>query len=256
LKVCEKFKTVTPKSGVGAAFLAAFLLVVPVQAADPFQAAVEAYDREAFAESISRFEEMVSAGYRSPELFFNLGNAYYRSGDLGRSVLNYHRALWLAPRDREARHNAEFVMREADAIATSYGFAARQLHRLSFPEWVAVGVAVWWLLAILLLLRLRGRDPGGAALAVVSVLLVFSALGIWEGWRLKVLPEVVVIQPNQEALFAPLEGSMAHLSLPPGSRVRVVSEMDGWYRVQVDTKTGWIKKSAVATVPVTGRVIN
>jgi hypothetical protein len=141
-------------------------------------------------------------------------------------------------------------MREGDAMAGSVGYWPRLLRQLRWSEWIGWAVGLWWLAAIVLILRIRSGARVDPALGTVAVGLAIALLGVWDGWRLHMRPEVVVLQPNQEALFAPLDGSTAHFALPPGSVARLDAEMDGWYRIQIDKKIGWIRNAAVDRVPL------
>ena len=74
-----------------------------------WKSAEEAYATGDFAGAARHYESLVSSGASSPSLFYNLGNAYYRGGNIGKAVLNYERALKLDPSDADARHNLELA---------------------------------------------------------------------------------------------------------------------------------------------------
>src|SRR5215510_10060954 len=75
-----------------------------------------AYAARHFPDAIKEYETLVSTGQWNPALFYDLGNAYYRTGDLGRSILNYERALALNPNQAEARANLQLVRDQARAL--------------------------------------------------------------------------------------------------------------------------------------------
>ena len=72
-------------------------------AAPSFTKANSLYDAGNFSAAAATYQQEIHAGHYSSDLFFNLGNTYYRLGDLGRAVINYQRALLLEPRHAEAR---------------------------------------------------------------------------------------------------------------------------------------------------------
>src|SRR5919197_1709802 len=75
------------------------------QPAADFTKATQEYAQGHFKEAISGYEALVRAGQLSANLFYDLGNAYFRTGDFGRAILNYERALALEPHHPEAQAN-------------------------------------------------------------------------------------------------------------------------------------------------------
>src|SRR5690348_13772181 len=96
-----------------AAFLACFILAITTGfAADisaGFDSANKLYEQGKFADAASAYEKLVQTGSVSPVLYFNLGNAYFKSGQLGHALAAYHRAEQLAPRYPDVRANLRFV---------------------------------------------------------------------------------------------------------------------------------------------------
>src|SRR5688500_8608937 len=68
-----------------------------------------AYMTGDYETSQSLYETIIQAGFRDFRVYFNLGNAYYQSGDLGRALLNYRRAQEISPRDTDLRNNLVLV---------------------------------------------------------------------------------------------------------------------------------------------------
>ena len=107
------------KKGVSAAAAApviALLLVLPLgaRAAENYpdslwQAGVEAYAAGQFEDALQDWSDVEATGLRSRELYYNLGNAYFKTGQTARAILNYERALRLDPSDADIRYNLEFA---------------------------------------------------------------------------------------------------------------------------------------------------
>lgn len=217
---------------------------------DRFLRAAEAYDAERYGEAIAHYEQLLSAGLRAPELYFNLANAYYRAGDRARAILHYKNAEHLAPRDADIQHNLLFAIQQADAAYAPPALPARWLRKLSLPEWIALAVIAWWLTALYVCRALwpsAGRGWGFTA-SVAVVLLMISLAGTHHWLRFRLNPEVVIIEPRQEALFAPFDRAIAHFTLPPGSIARIDSSAEDWYKVRVGDNDGWIRQAVAAPV--------
>ncbi len=229
------------------------LLTVMTHADEPnvrFIEAAQAYDSHEYDSAIELYATLIRDGFIEPELFFNAGNAYYRVGKIGLAVLHYKKALLLAPRSADIQHNLQYVQATHGAMTPNISWTARLLRKYSLDEWIAVAVASWWLSALSIVLLLQqGKRRGKSLMAILLVsMLGISLLGIYHWMRLDFRPEIVVVKPNQDALFAPLPGSTAHFALTEGSIGRVDAQRNGWYRVEVRGKKGWIEQSAVEAV--------
>jgi len=216
-----------------------------------FLEAGKAYDEGQVDEAIGLYNQLVEQGYASTELFYNLGNAYFKSGRIGPAVLNYRRAWYYAPRDPDIRANLRFALQSAGATGPSVHAFMKPFIRLSRTAWIALATAFYWLAfiaAALFILAARHRRILLRVLVVFGVLLATSLAGVLTWTGLCSRPELVIMNGRHEALFAPLEGSTAHFALPEGSIVRQVEENGDWTKVKSGKRDGWIKRSACEPV--------
>lgn len=214
------------------------------------------YAEGKFADAVASYEAAVGRGEYSANLFYNLADAYYRTGDRGRAMLNYQRALLLEPRHTEAAANLAFVRGRTPASATAEdGFAGR----LDADAWtwaaagggwlavVALGTAVW---------RRRGRW------LFLPLGLVGVAVGAAAGWALYRLDagaknpaRAVVLLDETRVLYSPADNSKAVSVLTAGGEVRVLSAQGAWDYVQLgDGSRGWVAADRVEkVVPLAAR---
>ena len=92
-----------------------------------FTKANEEYAQGHFTEAISGYEALVRAGQWSANLFYDLGNAYFRTGEFGRAILNYERALALERHHPEATANLQIARDEAHALELQQSWPERHL---------------------------------------------------------------------------------------------------------------------------------
>ena len=79
--------------------------------------AVALYEEGKFELALESWQKIVESGYESPELYYNMGNAAFRSNSIGYSALYYEKALKLDPSMEDAAHNLEFLSRyKSDCI--------------------------------------------------------------------------------------------------------------------------------------------
>src|SRR5213596_3963306 len=114
------------------------------QADVEFAKANQEYAQGFFKEAISGYETLVRAGQWSANLFYDLGNAYFRTGDFGRAILNYKRALALEPHHPEADANLQIARDEARALEMQESWPERYLQFASVNQYsTAASVAFW-----------------------------------------------------------------------------------------------------------------
>lgn len=213
----------------------------------------QAYDANRPADAVALYGKLVDQGCESKELYFNLGNAYFKIGKLGQAVLNYRRAWHIAPRDPDIQANLRFALQSTAAATPEYSTATRLLFKLSWSEWIALAIFAYWSSAIVLavLLVMRNHRVGlSRALTAFLALLILSAAGIVNGYMARRAPELVVIEPRQQALYAPLEGSKAYFALPEGSIVRLEEQSGTWLKVTTGPQSGYVQSKACTPVHI------
>src|SRR5919109_4713165 len=110
-----------------------------------FAKANQEYASGAFQSAIKDYEELVRSGQDAPNLFYNLGNAYFRKKDFGRAILNYERALALNRNFAEARANLRIAQDEARALELLVG-RSESFFSFANENQFAVGAAIaFWI---------------------------------------------------------------------------------------------------------------
>ena len=216
-----------------------------------FADAARAYDENRLPEAIAGWESLAAEGQALPEVLFNLGNAYYRNGNIGPAIRTYRRAQRLAPRDPDIRANLGFAAQAAGIALPVRQPVAALLLEASRGEWLVFASVAYWLLALALavwILWPRFRFATRPAAAVAATLLLVALAGLWIHRDLRREPEAVVMLPGQKVLSSPLETATPLLALPEGSIVRQLENRGNWIEVRSDAVRGWLPAAAVAPV--------
>ena len=191
------------------------------------------------------------------EVFYNLGNAYFREGKIGLAVLNYERARRLTPRDRDLLTNLEFANRAIEyEIKDKSNWYAKQIKKLLSrvtSEECAVLALTSYLLFIfgLLIAVLRNKKPiFGKAGALAFCLVVFCSLPIL--FKLSPLGsrnEAVVTNREAEVRYGPSATDRLAFRLVEGLKVVVKRRKGDWYLIELDDEqSGWIQESQLALI--------
>src|SRR5215469_18809288 len=118
-----------------------------------FAKANQEYAQGHFKDAISGYETLVRAGLWSANLFYDLGNAYFRTGDFGRAILNYERALALERHHPEATANLQIARDETRALEMDQSWSERYLRSTSNNQYTIVAAIAFWV-AVLCLIRI------------------------------------------------------------------------------------------------------
>ena len=211
-----------------------------------FQEAQAAYDAGQFDRAVSLYEQLEQQGQDNATVLFNKGNALYRLGRIGAAVAAYQRARYERPRDPDVRANINLVQQQVGALASEPDARARFFGHLSQREWRHLGTAAYWLAAGLgVLCALARARPLLQRAALVALAVALLSTGGWWHWQQFARhPEAIVVQPNVQALFAPMPGALVHFALPEGSRVSVRETSGAWRKIAVGRQEGWIAATA------------
>ena len=216
-----------------------------------FADAAKAYDENRLPDAIQGWRALVDEGQVQPETLFNLGNAYYRHGDLGEAILAYRRAQRLAPRDPDVRANLGFAAQSAGIELPARKPLAGLLLDFSRAEWRGFGAACFWLLAGALAVWIawpRFRFVARPAAAVLAALLLLALVGLALHRDLDRTPEGVVMAAGQKVLSSPLETATPLLAVPAGAIVRMRENRGTWIEVELGETRGWLPAAALAPV--------
>jgi tetratricopeptide (TPR) repeat protein len=238
-----------------------------------FARANEAYEAGDYSRAIDDYTRVLETGVAPPELFYNLGNAYYKESDLGRAVLWYERARRLAPRDPDLRENLALtrsLLRDKQLLAAEprWRQALFAWHRdTTTTESVAVASVLYAVLCLMGVLfvfretdfvsrvyakvsiaspgRLLGLDKAqDLGLAIAVVLLVggaFAYSAIEKVGAERSRAKGVVLAEEVSVFSGPSRDASVQFKVHEGTIVSVRDARPGWVRVDLPGDlTGWV----------------
>jgi hypothetical protein len=220
------------------------------------------YQDGAFEDALAGYLAIMDAGLENADLHYNLGNAYFKTGSLGRSILSYERALKLRPRDADAAANLALARSltadEIEPMPRFWLFSALSWWVSLLPRGVLVLLVVlaWGLLATGITVRILARTPGGRpwanwiAIGSLGGLAVFGATllardGIIGGaeWGV-VLAEEIAVQSAPSP-----EDDLTLFHVHEGTKVRLDQQTDEWSEVVLeDGRVGWVLSGSLEAI--------
>lgn len=220
-----------------------------------------AYARQQYQQAIKDYEELLHDGV-SAELYYNLGNAYYRTDNTTRAVLNYERALLLAPGDGDIRFNLQMARSKTiDKITPeSEMFFVTWYHALvnimSVDGWartalVSFALAIVLALAYLFSARIWVRKVGFfGGLAFIAVFILANLFAYQQRQELVNRTGAIIISSAVPVKSTPSKSGTDLFILHEGTKVEITDgTMRGWKEIRVaDGKEGWIETSKIEII--------
>jgi tetratricopeptide (TPR) repeat protein len=235
---------------VSACFIAILCSAVSVassfaQAEGDFTKANQEYAQGHFKEAISGYEALVRAGQWSANLFYDLGNAYFRVGDFGRAILNYERALALERHHPEATANLQIARDEAHALELQQSWPERYLQFASVNQYSIAAAVAFWLAMFATVMLMFSRRRSAKLIATLIFCLLVSALAIYAAYTLERGSNgsalAIVTGKNVQARLATADTANSVLALPAGSEIKILSTRGDWiYAALSNNLRGWI----------------
>lgn len=214
-----------------------------------------------FAAAAALYERIAAEGLFSAKLYYNLANAYFRTGENTKAILYYNRALMLAPNDEDIRHNlaiAESLTKDSiDEVPEFFLKSWFRTVRNSLDErmWMALSLlffAAALALGVLFMLAVRtsSRKCGFyGMLAAVVLFIVTTSFAASQRRAMLDREQAIVMSTAAPVKSSPDRAATDLFVLHEGTKVRIVSTVDRWSEVVIaDGKKGWIETSKIERI--------
>ena len=224
-----------------------------------------AYINKNFSESIKLYEAQVAENKQinqeSAELYYNLGNAYFRDNQVAKAIVNYERALLLKPGDSDIRHNLRFAKtRIEDKIDSADNFFVNKWIRsiqniYSANTWAIIGIVFFVLFIVAVgLYMISSRMLLRKVSFYVGIVLFFMVL-ITNTFAFKQKQKIVnrstaiVMSASVSIYTSPDAHSQELFRLHQGAKVRIKREEGRWVEIVIaNGSVGWLQKTNVEVI--------
>jgi len=212
-----------------------------------------------YQEAATAYQQLVDQGYADSSLYYNLGNTYYRLGDLGWAIYYYEQALRLAPRDSDIKANLNFVRSQtvdqfdqASSRSVSSWFRNTE-YWLTDNEVALITLVLFWLLAILLVgfrHTTNAKIHRGLGYSLTLVGIIFILTLITFGGRVyaqSFSPQAIVTVESVNVLDSP-GGEGSNFTLHSGSKINYEIQIGQWAEIRLPGEQfhGWVSIDDIA----------
>ena len=220
------------------------------------------YVNENYQQAIEQYEQMLRDAGPSAELYYNLGNSYYRMENITYAILNYERALLLSPGDDDIRFNLQLARsKTVDKIVPQSEFFLTTWYRsvvnmMSVDGWAYVAIFCLAFAVILLIVYLFAspiwlRKIGFFGGLLLLLCFILGNVFAWHQRQMIVHRDgAIIIQSAVPVKSTPAQNGTDLFLLHEGTKVNIIDDtMNGWYEVLVpDGKQGWVETSQIEVI--------
>jgi tetratricopeptide (TPR) repeat protein len=220
----------------------------------------DAYQAANYAAAIETYESVLKNGQQSKELFYNLGNAYFKQNNIGLAILNYEKAKKIGS-DEDITHNLEItrlkiiedVEQVDDFFLNRWWRGLRNLARSG--SWSGLAISNLWLavlgLSAWLVVNNRKYKKWGFTLAslFIPLTILFFLLAKSANNYEKEGNEAIIISKETPFKNAPDNGATTVIILHEGIKVEILDKIGDWYKIKTSNgEQGWLAIGAVEKI--------
>ncbi|EKT4501136.1 tetratricopeptide repeat protein [Flavobacterium psychrophilum] len=216
------------------------------------------YQKGNYQEAITVYESVVKSGQQSAELYFNLGNCYYKLNKVAPAIFNFEKALLLNPNDSEIRNNLAFAQKMTidEVVETpKVGFAKiirdfTSSYHYDTWAWIAIVFSVLFLICFVGYYFSNTTMLKRIFFTSMLFVLLFTIVSVFAGFFEKnqsnndrpaiVFADITLVKSE------PKSTAQDAFVLHAGTKVFVLESLNNYKKIQLlDLKEGWIEKSAI-----------
>ncbi|MDO9137556.1 MAG: tetratricopeptide repeat protein [Lutibacter sp.] len=226
-----------------------------------FSEANDLYKNGQYSKAIELYLNIEKNGLESDDLFFNLGNSYYKLNKVAPSVYYYEKALKINPMNQDASNNLVFAKRMTIDVIEDLPktflqrFSSNVIQKLTYNTWAILAVTASFLAALLFLLYYFSSSPKRKilyfnitifAVFVMAVTVIF-AYSNYE--TIQKSRSAIIFSPKSEIKNAPSLDGETVFELHEGTKVTILDELSNWKKIKLaDGKIGWVNMADIKEI--------
>ncbi len=221
----------------------------------------EAYSNNEFKHAVELYEKIIEKGFESSELYYNLGNAYFKSDKIAKAILNYERAKRLNPSDKNIIFNLRVAQsRTVDRIEPVPKLFYEQwwnniLSSQSERGWAITSIIFAFLFfvtaGLFFYISRKGLKKLLFIFAIIFLITTTLSLVFAQKQYNKLVEqtEAIVFTPRLTAKSAPSASSTDLFVIHQGTKVEITQKVNDWYEIRLPNgNVGWISKESVEII--------
>jgi hypothetical protein len=228
---------------------------------DDFKSANTFYSKAAYKQAQTIYLQLLKDGHFSSELYYNLGNTYYKMNEIPHAILYFEKAKKLTPLDEDIHHNLAHTYQltvdrkddlDNELLSAWWGTIVKYQ---PLNRWALYSVILCLFSSFMIVTYSFTQNRTQKKIAFYTFLFSFVAciLAIFVGFQSKSILNTtthgIIFSPSVTVLSEPVESSTKLFTLHEGAKVLLLNQEDSWQRIQFsDDKIGWIKNEVIEKI--------
>lgn len=214
-----------------------------------------------YAQAAEIYEQMLKQG-ESAEVYYNLGNAYYKSDEIAKAILNYERALLLTPNNSDLKSNLEIARAKTidkEVQIPDIFFVAwvkTWIHSCPMYTWAIWGILTFWVMLLALCFYFFSKQilwkKIGFFTAAICLILTISCNLFAHSLKKELLirNQAIVLSPSVTVRSTPSESGTSLFILHEGHKVEIKdNSMKEWKEIRLENdRVGWVPASSIEVI--------
>lgn len=223
------------------------------------KSAEEAYKQKNYSKSIELYQKILNQHYESFEIYYNLGNAYFKNNQLGKAILYYEKAKRLNPSDPDLKHNLSIAYNKTiDKIDTKENFFIEItknnfLNQFNLNVLAYVNIVLAFLTLFVFILFLY-HTLYRKLYATLLILLVFANLALYilaysSQKSQQTSHFAVIIEKQVKVSNEPIPNAVIKFNLHEGTKVKLLQKVDNFYLIRLENGAeGWMDEKSIEII--------
>ena len=219
-----------------------------------------AYSEARYSDAIEIYESILAQQGGSLSLYYNLGNAYYKAGEIGKAILNYERALRIDANDEDTKANLDFVQSKiVDKIPQDeIPFYKRWWNAFtglfSKDSWGIIGIVAFVVMLTAMFCFYFRNDMRKLSLTVAIICLLFTVIANLSAYSINVVndtPEAVIMDEMVFIKSSPEDSGTELTKVHEGMKVKIIDEIKDWMKIEANNGNrvvGWVKTKSLERI--------
>ncbi len=220
-----------------------------------------AYDHQQYDSAIIMYQRVLKQGLVSPNLYFNLGDAYYRKNDMPSAILYFEKAKKLDPNNADIQYNLTLantmIPDKIEKVPVMFlkrwwNYFYDMFDANTWAILSLISLSVFVLLVGIFILS-RGRDTRKISffIGMLMLLATVAAFGLasQKSYYMQHHNEAIIFTPTITAKSSPTPNSVDLFVIHQGTKVRLLDEVDGWEKIKLQNGSiGWLPKQSMKKI--------
>lgn len=218
-----------------------------------FEEANKLYSEKNYVEALDKYIHILESGEVSANLYYNIGNCYYKLDSLNKAILFYEKSKKLNPNDKDVAHNLELINRtyvdEIEEVPTLFLYKWNQALIKLFPKgvWTIISLVFFVLLLISVVLvfisTARLKRIGLSAAIISLIFTIFTSIYAAREYNYQTKNNsAIIFTPTLNVKSSPDAESTNLFVIHQGTKVHIVDKIGDWYHIKIkDGNQGWVR---------------